>query len=46
MQIDAYGNVVPTKTEGTNNNQQTLGVSGNRWKALYIGDKDSHGGGE
>ena len=42
-QITTAGHFVPVKAEANNTNQQSLGVSGQRWKALYVGTTDSYG---
>lgn len=38
FKIDTSGNVVPQKAEAVNSNAQTLGASGNVWKAVYATD--------
>lgn len=42
-QITTAGHFVPVKAEANNTNQQSLGLSGQRWKSLYVGTADSYG---
>lgn len=44
IQITSTGDVVPVQSEAAHTNLQSLGSSTARWKALFIGDADTHGG--
>lgn len=43
IKVQSSGHILPWKVEAANTNVQTLGASGNRWKAVYIGTADTYG---